>query len=244
MKELILEQFEGRYCTIDEIADFVTNTEPGASRNTVVWNVNDLVKKGSASRVGRGVYSFNPKPQFEPKLGGTATIACELVSEKFKYLDVTVTDAGVLNEFMNLLPFASIVSLETKKSATGAVLSALRKDGVDAYAKSDYPRLEKYISTSNPVIVRPELAANPTLKARGKVHYANLEKTLVDLVCDDAIYGQYQGEELENIYRDATERYAVNYSQMLKYANARKKKLEVLSLLVSTPEFKKVRELL
>jgi hypothetical protein len=244
LKELILKQFEGQYCTLDQIADFIRCTKPDASRNTIIWNVNELVKQNLASRVGRGVYSFNPKPHFEPKLGDTAKKVCRLIFEKFKYLDVTVTDLNILGEFMNLLPFISVVTLEIKKSATNAVLSVLRKNGVDAYMKLDYPNLEKYVSTEIPVIIRPELTVNPTLPTSGKIHYANLEKNLVDLVCDVAIYGQYQGDELENIYQNITERYAINYSQMLKYASARKKKLEVLSLLENTAEFKEVRKLL
>ena len=100
------------------------------------------------------------------------------------------------------------------------------------------------MSSLQPFIIRPELAVNPNLPQEGNVRTANLEKILVDLVCDDDIYGQYQGEELLNIYQNATYGYIVNYSQMLKYATARKKKALVLEMLQETDMYKKIRDLL
>lgn len=66
----------------------------------------------------------------------------------------------------------------------------------------------------------------------------------MDLVCDDRLYGQYQGTELENIFKNATEKYAINYSQMMKYALARKRRADVEILLNSIDNFRKVRSLL
>jgi hypothetical protein len=179
LKELILKQFVGQYCTLGQIADFIITNKTDASRNTIIWNIGELVKQNLASRVGRGVYSFNPKPQFEPKLGDTAKKVCRLIFEKFKYLDVTVTDLSILGEFMNLLPFVSVVTLEIKKSATNAVLSVLRKNGVDAYMKLDYPNLEKYVSTATPVIIRPELTVIPRYRQVVKCTTQILKRSLL-----------------------------------------------------------------
>jgi hypothetical protein len=244
VKEDILNRFDGQYCSIDDITAFVDTPDRKASRKTVIWNVNDLVRQGKVTRVGRGAYAFMPKTLFRPAISETAQKVCSLLGDRFKYLDVTVTDSGTLGQFMDLQPFATVVVIEAKKSATGAVLSALRRERVDAYAKKDFTRLERYVSSSQPVVVRPELAVNPNLPKKNNVRTADLEKILVDLVCDEDIYGQYQGAELQNIYRNATEMYAVNYSRMLKYAAARKKKGAVLDMLRDTGEFMKVRNLI
>jgi hypothetical protein len=240
MKEDMLKRFAGQYCSVERL----TEQYPDIPRSTVIWNINGLVKQGKASRVGRGLYSFVAKPQFQSSVSAGTETACDLLSEKFRYLPVTVTDTTALSEFMNLLPFSTVVSLETKKSAADSVLSALRKGGIEAYAKRDFIRMERYVSSSQPIVVRSELTVNPSLPQKNNLRRANLEKILVDLVCDEDIYSQYQGEELRNIYVGATERYAVNYSQLLKYAAARKKKPEVVELLQDTTEFQKVRDLL
>ncbi len=244
MKEKILEIWSGKYCTIDEIADLLAAENAQVSRQTVIWSINDLVKQGKAVRVGRGVYLIAPKKQFHPVMSATAKSACSLLADKFRYLDITVTDTGFLGEFMNLQPFSTVVTLEVKKSAVNAVLSAMRKEGFDAYNKNDYPKMERYITTAQPIFIRPEFAVNPTMAKEGNVRLANIEKTLVDLVCDEDIYGQYQGEELQNIFQNATKRYAINYSQLLKYAGARKRKETVMQILQNTDEYQKVRNLL
>ena len=244
MKKEILKKFAGQYCSIDDIAVYIEKLNGETSRKTVIWNVNDLVRQGKAVRFGRGVYGCISKAQFKPIIGEAAKRACALLYEKFRYLDVTVTDSGVLGQFMVLQPFSTVVVIEAKKSATGAVLSALRKEGVDAYAKKDYRSLERYVSSSQPFVIRPELSVNPNLPRDKNVRAANLEKMLVDLICDEDIYGQYQGEELQNIYRNAIDVYAVNYSQMLKYAAARKKKAAVLEMLQENGEYMKLRSLL
>jgi hypothetical protein len=240
VKEDMLGRFAGQYCSVDRIAA----EYPDAPRKTVIWNVNDLVKQGKISRAGRGVYGFDPKLPFRASVSDSTKSICDLLSEKFRYLDVTVTDTASLSEFMNLLPFSTVVTLEVKKAAVNGVLSTLRRSGTEAYAKQDFTQMERYVSSTQPVVVRPELSVNPSLAKEGNLRRANLEKILVDMVCDQDIYGQYQGEELRNIYNGAAERYAINYSQMLKYAAARKKKPGVIELLQDTNEFRKVRDLL
>ena len=243
MKSEILKNFDGQCCSIDDIVRFVECFDESKSRKTIIWNVNDLVKQGKVIRIGRGLYEFKTKPKLQPSMGESAQSVCSLLSENFKYLDVTITDSDVLGQFMNLQPFVTVVVVEIRKSANKAVLSALRNSGVDAYAKRDFSQLEQYISSSQPVVIRPELSANPSLPKASNIRIANIEKILVDLVCDEDIYGQYQGEELYNIYQNATSDYVVNYSQIMKYAAARKKKAEVLEILQNTSEFKKVGHL-
>ena len=244
MKEIILKRFSGQCCSISDIVSFVMDIDSAMSRKTIIWHVNDLVKRGYAVRVGRGAYEFTPKLKLQPTMGDSAKAVCSLLGNCFKYLDITVADSSVLGQFMNLQPFATVVVIETRKSSTNAVISALRNEGIEAYAKSDFTRLEQYISSSQPVVVRSELSVNPTLPKERNVRVVNIEKLLVDLVCDQDVYGQYQGEELLNIYENATSSYAVNYSQMLKYATSRKKKTDVLDLLQSTSEYGKVAALI
>jgi len=244
MKEEILSRFSGQYCSIADIVAYIEDLKPGIPRQTIIWNVSGLSGQGKAVRVGRGVYGFVPMNPFRPVVGEAARKVGDILQDKFKYLVATITDTSVLGQFMNLQPFSTVVVLEVRKSATGAVLSALRKEGLDAYEKTDYPKIDQYISSLQPILVRPELSVNPKLPLEGNIRTSTLEKLLVDLVCDEDIFGQYQGEELKNIYQNATERYAINFSQMLKYAAARKKKAPVRELLEFSNVYRKVRSLL
>ena len=240
----VFEKWSGAYCTIDEVASYAMAQDSRISRKTVIWRVNELVKQGKIIRAGRGVYFLAPKKRFQLDTGETTKRICSILAEKMPYLEVTITDTSILGELMNLQPFSSAICLEVKKTAVNAALSVLRKEGISAYAKKDYSKIERYITTNQPILVKPELAVNPKLAKEKNVRYANIEKMLVDLICDEDIYGQYQDSELHNIYRNATERYAVNYSQMLKYAAARGRKAQVIESLQETNEFQKVRSML
>ena len=243
MKAEIMTRFSGQCCTIDDIVRFTEALNAGTPRGTVIWNVNDLVKQGKAVRIGRGVYEFAARRKWHPTIGELARSICSLLAEDFKYLDVTVTDSCILGLLMNMQPFSSVVVIETRKTAVDAVLLRLRNKGIEAYAKKDFKRLEKYITASQYVLIRPELSVNPALPKEKNVYIASIEKILVDLVCDADIYGQYQGEELKNIYQNAASDYAVNYSQILRYAAARKRKAAVLECLRKTTEYQKVEAL-
>ena len=244
MEDVIIAQWSGKYCTIDDISSSVMAGCSKVSRKTIIWKINQLIKAEQVVRVGRGVYLIAYKRKFKQIVSVAAGQACKVLADKLKYLEVTLTDTGSLGELMVLQPFSSVINMEVKKTAVNAVVSTLRKEKIPAYRKNDYPKLERYVESNQPILVRPELSVNPTLPKDKNVRLATLEKILVDLVCDADIYGQYQDNELINIYRNATDLYAVNYSQILKYAAARGKKDDVINNLQETSEYMKVKGLL
>ena len=244
MEDIIITQWGGKYCTIDDISSSVMEKCTNLSRKTVIWKINQLIKENKAVRVGRGVYLIAQKKKFCLEISNTAREACNVLAESLKYLEITLTDTNVLGKLMVLQPFSSIINLEVKKTAVNAVVSTLRKSKIPAYRKNDFPYLERYVDSSQPILVRPELSINPTMQKENNVRLATIEKILVDLVCDTDIFGQYQDNELTNIYRNATEIYAINYSQIIKYATARGKKDDVIKNLRETSEYDKVRFLL
>jgi hypothetical protein len=69
-----------------------------------------------------------------------------------------------------------------------------------------------------------------------------LEKTLVDLLSKLKFYGQSQSIELDNIYKNASDSYVLDYSQMLKYATNRGKQSETEALLSSSSMYQRCLE--
>ena len=244
MEDMIITQWSGKYCTIEEISLSVMMAYPNISRKTIVWKINQLIKKEKIIRVGRGVYLIAYKKKFKQIISTAAGEACKILAENLRYLEITLTDTSSLGELMVLQPFSSIINFEVKKTAVNAVVSTLRKEKIPAYRKNDYPQLERYVESIQPILVKPELSVNPNMPKDNNIRLATIEKILVDLVCDADIYGQYQDSELSNIYYNATELYAVNYSQILKYAAARGRKDDVIKNLLETSEYMKVRSLL
>ena len=240
-KDLILNNFDSQYANIDEVVALVKKSEPNLDRKTIIWSVNELVKQNKATRVGRGVYLFAPKAAYNPKMTKQAAEVSKIIQGNFKYVTATISDTAWLSEFMSLQPFSSVTEVEVNEPAVEPLVSILRQKKLDAFSKKESDAAKKYAVSAQPIIVGKPKNTNSVTPYNKAIRLAGLEKTLVDLVCDAEIYGQYQGAELENIYKNSTEKYAVNYSTVLQYAAKRGRKKQVEELLMNTKEYKAIR---
>jgi NAD kinase len=50
---------------------------------------------------------------------------------------------------------------------------------------------------------------------------------LVDIFCDPIIFSTQQGSEMDQIFKEAFEKYAISESKMLRYASRRRRKQEL-----------------
>ena len=65
----------------------------------------------------------------------------------------------------------------------------------------------------------------------------NLEKILVDTFCDKDLFYFYQGEELANIFEFANKRFQINISLLLRYADARSRKAQLINFIKQKGQF-------
>jgi hypothetical protein len=99
-----------------------------------------------------------------------------------------------------------------------------------------------YNQTDTTVYVTKQLKTPAVLPYTENKKISSLEKILVDLLAEPELYGQSQSEELNHIYKNASERYALDYPQMLKYATNRAKREEAEALLSSSTTYQKYLE--
>lgn len=81
------------------------------------------------------------------------------------------------------------------------------------------------------IIVVQNLVSEAPLQKVNNIPTVTLEKLLVDLVYGKDLFYFYQGYELHNIFQQAFDKYTINESRLLRYADRRKKKVEVLELI-------------
>jgi hypothetical protein len=79
-------------------------------------------------------------------------------------------------------------------------------------------------------IVKSLVTEAPTQNING-IQTTTIEKLLVDLFCDTVILNAQQGAERDIIFDDAILKYTVNENRMLRYANRRRKKVELSNYL-------------
>lgn len=126
-----------------------------------------------------------------------------------------------------------MVVLEVEKGYMDSAFFTLKDKGfTETFIKPDKNLVEKYISEAkHPVIIKPFLSRSPVQSVEGII-VPTLEKMMVDIYCDDQIYYAFQGNQLLNIYRNAVNKYTLNFSKLFNYAKRRSREDEIKGLLL------------
>jgi hypothetical protein len=231
VESLIEQRLSSGAARVDELAELVWSKRPDVGKGAVVWAANNLIRKGKAVRLARGCYALSRKKVFKPRLTAASLPLAEDISSAFPLLPFSLFDSAWCASFMEMQPFASLVSVEVDRSALDAVLSFLLGRHLPVFLKSDKAAYLRYGNAEVSYVLGRALKSSPLVDTDSMASLAALEKILVDLVADKDIYPQYQGEELLNIYRNSTGEYQVNFSRMLKYAATRGRRGEVGAVL-------------
>lgn len=237
-----MNRYDTQVAQIGEIINYIWQQDSRVPKKTINWLLYNMVQIGEVVRIGRGVYSFSKKESWKPILSQNAKDLIEKLKEQLPYLQAVITDTSELNEFMVLQPFLCPVILEVPVGVLETMVLKLRELFVNAFEKKDYRMAETFSKNESPVFVTKTIQTTALLTLQKNIKTAKLEKILVDALCDTELYGQNQGWELENIYQNTSEKYALNYSQLLKYATNRGKKEEVSKLLERSKAFRKYQE--
>ncbi len=61
---------------------------------------------------------------------------------------------------------------------------------------------------------------------------------MVDIFCEELLFDAQQGSEMDRIFKEAFEKYAISESKMLRYASRRRKKQELEIYLNETSKYR------
>lgn len=239
MRNILIDRYKNKTITTAEIVNDLSQIYLNVNRNTIIWNLNEMIKRGDIIKIGRGKYFFSNESFQEfmmPVLDDVKQVV-DIISTQFKYVKIVLTDSKWLSDYLVQQPFATVVKIEVNAPAVEAVVNLLRKEGVKAFSTSEVVDADKYFSETRIFVIDKIRFNNPTKKYENNVFIAKLEKVMVDVACDCEVFKQYQGWELENFYANVTEKCAVNFSTIIKYASSRGRKERIISLLESSEKY-------
>lgn len=117
--------------------------------------------------------------------------------------------------------------IEVEKDGMESFFYFLKDKNMSVYLDPSPELIRRYlIDEINPWIVKPLVSESPTQVING-ITTVTIEKMLVDIFCDPIIFSAQQGSEMDHIFKESLEKYAVNESNMLRYASRRRKKSEL-----------------
>lgn len=216
-----------------DIIAFYEQTENNIKSTTINWRIYALVQEGVLQRIGRGKFTLGEGKNYIPEISSTTKNIFKKLKAEFPYTNICIWNTSVLSEFMQHQPHQFFTLVETDKETTDSVFYFLREIKKSVFIEPTSDILEKYIvNEKETFIIKPLISEAPIQNING-VETLTIEKMLVDIFCDDVIFVAQQGVEMRTIFKNAFEKYTINQSKMLRYADRRRKK-EELSQFVKT----------
>jgi hypothetical protein len=207
--------------------DFYYSKDLDVKKTTVNWRISKLVQEGILTRIGRGEFRLGSGKSYSPELSDKQISLYRKLTAEFPFLSICTWNTSVINEFMLHQPARFYNFLEVEKEGMESLFYFLKDKNMTVYLDPSPELIRRYLTDEkDPWIVKPLVSESPTQEINGIIT-VTLEKILVDIFCDALLFSAQQGSEMDRIFKEAFEKYAINESKMLRYASRRRKKQEL-----------------
>ncbi len=231
-----LEKYIGRYFKGNErlpkqkLVGSIKKDFPDWSDNTINMYLSRLKKKGVIHSPSRGIYELDRHASFQPNISTTLKRIFNKIKREFPYIAFCVWDTVWLHDFMRHQPFKHYIVLEVEKDACESVFGYLSERMKNIFLNPDEELFERYISNLDGVVIIKNMVSEAPLIEEQKVIIPSLEKLLVDMLIDTALFSAQQSEK-EFIMRSVVKKYTLNELKMRRYAIRRNRTREINELI-------------
>ncbi len=202
------------------------------------WRIFNLVKQGHIKRMGRGLFSLGEKINFEPLTDKQLLKINSLLKKELPFAKFCLWNTKLINQLMLHQPFQFFTLVETEKDALESVFHFLQAHYENVFLNPTGELIQRYTLGKSNVIIVLALVSEAPLQNIHDVTTITLEKIIVDLFCEQNIFAAQQGSELPFIYNNIFSKYTVNLNRMMRYADRRKKKQDLLEYLRTKTNFR------
>ena len=226
--EHIKNKFSGSEIILtDVLFKYYREAEPDIKKTTVNWRIYELVRNGTLQRIGRGKYVLGRELKYFPEISTKEIKISKLILKEFPFINYCIWTTSNLNEFSHHLSSFQFLLVEVEKEALESVYFTLKDNFNSTFKKPAIEMLEEFISNQPNSIIVNSLVSEAPVQNIKNIPTSSLEKLLVDLYCDKNLFYFLQGNELAHIYKNAFDKYTINQSKLLRYADRRRKKKQI-----------------
>ena len=231
--EEIIDSLDGKKIySHKELVNELKKRKTDLSENTYHWVISRMVREGLITRLGYDSYSFSSdlsEDEYMPIYSDTAADLIRIISERYPYVQFTVFETVLLNEFLNHLIAQNTVFIQVEKESSIYIFRFLQEQGIhNILYKPGKKEFDLYWS-KDCVIVTEMITEAP--HRIDKPHTIMLEKMLVDMSADKLIAASFSKAELPDIMEQAQSRYHLDRARMLRYARRRNRQNVMLKYL-------------
>lgn len=210
------------------VDDLISSVAKGMERNTLSWHLSNLCKLGKLRRIGRGLYSTQTKTAYSIKASKKVRSLYRSLHKDFPFADFCLYDGPLLTPLLHDLSPNSTIYIETNRDVMESVFNHLgQKYQGRLFLAPTKEITSKYIDLAQEnIIIKPLITESPLTEDDG-VPMPTLEKILVDTRVDADFFYLHGYENLEML-RTAITHYDVNQTRLLRYADRRNEKENII----------------
>ncbi len=211
----------------NDLFRFYRTNEPEVKKTTANWRIYELVQQGILQRVGRGKYVLGKEQKFLPVISAKESKINGLILKEFPFVNYCIWSTSNFSHFFQHLSVINFIVVEVEKEAIESVHFLLKENFNSTFKKPKKEIVEEFIIHQQNSIIIKSFVSEAPIQIIKNIPTSSLEKILVDLYCEKNLLYFLQGSELVNIYKNAFEKYTVNQSKLLRYADRRRKKQQI-----------------
>ena len=213
-----------------ELIRAIQKDHPSWTESTITVYMSKLKKAGKLGSPSRGTYTLSLKRAFHPEITPTLKKLYNKIHKEYPYVNCCVWDSRWLSSLMRHQPFRQYIIVEVEKDALSQAFNSISDISKNVYMNPDSNMYDYYISNVDEATIVKPLISEAPVEIEKKVIIPTLEKLLVDMIIDRDLFAAQQGE-VEDIFLNAFEKYAINTARMKRYALRRNRETEVTDII-------------
>ena len=218
--------------TTSDIFQFYKKHESEILKATVNWRVHELANRNILERIGKGKFRLGSGNIFTPELNTKHFKVSAAIKGKFPFTEYCIWDASFIKEFSQHISKTNFMLVDVERDSEESVYHLLREQFKEVFLMPGKEMLGDFFSDlKRPIIVRALVSEAP-YKTFRNVPVASLEKIIVDILSDEE-FTYLRSNELVLMIKAAFERYTINESKLIRYADRKRKKKMILDFLAA-----------
>jgi hypothetical protein len=189
-----------------------------------------LVKLGILLRIGKGKFKIGRGSFYFPEIDNKIIKVNKFIKEKFPFIQYCIWKSSSIVEFGHHIPRTNIIFVDTDRESTESVYHSLKEEYRDVFYKPNKDLLNNYIIELKSVLIARPLVSESPLQIVKNIPTITIEKLLVDALADEE-FEFLKGNEINYVFENAFDRYSVNFSKLIRYADRKRKKPDLLHIL-------------
>jgi hypothetical protein len=212
--------------SVRDLYDYWLLTEGLSNRGTVDWRIHALKQKKILQEIKTGWYTFSVKPTYAPTPDKMHVKLDKIVRQNYRNAKYSIWNLNWLNDFSIHQFNRNNYIIEIEKDLQDSLRNLLEDQGFIDVAWISGRKHMQFSGIKNPIFILPLISRAPLRETMiNKIRYPipSLEKILVDVYENDALFYFVQGDELRQIFENALSKFAINFTTLFGYAKRRNK---------------------